>query len=281
MSPEAAIGLESPLPAAGSYRGPCPQCAKTKRDDALAIRIDDHCVIWYCHRCHYRGGRNLDHPTRAAVAQVARTEQQPSVHPQRWSDLAESIWERAVALSGTVGEAYLLGRSCIVPPIDGDLRFMPTSDKYPPSLVARVTDFGTNAPMSLHFTKLKADGSGKAGTACDKVLLRGHQKKGGVIRLWPDEAVTNSLAVAEGIETALSGAHLHTPIWSTVDAGNLASLPVVSGIESLIVFADHDPSGIAAAQKVVSRWRSADRWAGAHMPRWPHMDINDVSMGVA
>ncbi len=52
--------------------------------------------------------------------------------------------------------------------------------------------------------------------------LWNHQKKGGVIRLWPDVEVTIGLALAEGIETALSAAIAFTPIWSTVDKDNLS-----------------------------------------------------------
>ena len=33
------------------------------------------------------------------------------------------------------------------------------------------------------------------------MLCKGHRKAGGVIRLWPDDEVTDGLAVAEGIET--------------------------------------------------------------------------------
>jgi hypothetical protein len=148
-------------------------------------------------------------------------------------------------------------------------------------VVAKITDFVTNEPMSLHITKLKLDGSGRAGTQRDKVLLRGHQKKGGVIRLWPDEAVTVSLALAEGIESALSGAHLHQPVWSAVDAGNLANLPVVPGIEVLVIYGDNDPAGIKAARSLADRWRRAGRFVSPWMPRTAGWDLNDAARGAA
>lgn len=102
-----------------------------------------------------------------------------------------------------------------------------------------------------------------------------------MIRLWPDEAVTLSLALSEGVESALSAAHLHTPAWAAVDAGNLADLPVLEGIETLVVFADHDAAGIKAAQKLVGRWRSAGRHAMAWMPTAERTDPNDAVKGVA
>src|SRR5690606_13343210 len=99
-----------------------------------------------------------------------------------------------------------------------------------------------------HFTRLAADGSGKAGTDCDRILLRGFPKRGGVIRLWPDESVTTGLGIAEGIETALSAAHAFQPVWSVLDAGNLCIFPVLDGIESLTISADNDAAGLKAAR---------------------------------
>ena len=265
----------------GEYRRACPQCEKDGRDDALAILVDDHGVTWYCHRCHYTGGVNHGRESRIVAGIRARSDRPPTDVPLRWSERAEGIWCRTVAISGTIGEDYLRNRYCLTPPADGDLRFLPAQRAYPPRLVAKVTDFVTNEPMSLHLTKLLADGSGKAGTERDKLLLKGHQKKGGVIRLWPDESVTLSVALAEGIESALSAAQLHSPVWAAVDAGNLGDLAVVDGIETLVVFADHDEAGITAARKIVTRWRRAGRQASAWMPTAERTDPNDAVRGVA
>jgi hypothetical protein len=115
----------------------------------------------------------------------------------------------------------------------------------------------TGQPLSLHFTRLAPNGKGKAGTDRDKLLLAGHRKRGGVIRLWPDQAVNCGLAVAEGIESALGAAHRFMPVWGMVDAGNLSALPILRGIECLMIFADHDEAGTRAAQQCAARWRAA------------------------
>jgi hypothetical protein len=265
----------------GDYRRPCPQCEKGQRDDALAIRIDDRGATWFCHRCHYTGSANEGREARTVAGYKARAERPATDIPLRWSERAETIWRRSMPLAATIGEVYLRVRQCVIPPQDSDLRFLPAAGDHPPCLVGRISDFVTNEPMSLHFTTLRADGSGKAGTERDKLLLKGHQKKGGVIRLWPDEAVTISLALSEGVESALSAARLHTPVWSAIDAGNLSELPVVAGIAHVIVFADHDEPGIAAARKIVTRWRRAGRHATALMPLVPKTDLNDAVQGVA
>jgi hypothetical protein len=128
-------------------------------------------------------------------------------------------------------------------------------------MLARITDAVTGEPISLHFTRLATDGRSKAGTDRDKMLLAGHRKAGGVIRLWPDDAVTNGLGVAEGIETALAAAHALTPVWACVDAGNLAAFPVLPGIDALTVYADHDDAGLRAANNCAQRWADAGREA--------------------
>ena len=92
-----------------------------------------------------------------------------------------------------------------------------------PALVGLVTDAITREPISLHRTWIKGNGC-KADIEKPRLLLAGHRKSGGVIRLWPDTWVTQGLALAEGIETALAAAHTFTPIWSAIDAGNLADL---------------------------------------------------------
>lgn len=150
----------------------------------------------------------------------------------------------------------------------GDLRYLAPSDKHPwPTMVGIVTDFVTNDRISLHFTALSKDGRSKAPIDKPKRLLAGHRKAGGVVRLTDDADVTSHLGVAEGIETALAvmtalGASADwLPVWAAIDAGNLASLPVVDGIERLTIFADTDSSGTGqrAARAIAARWHDAGR----------------------
>jgi putative DNA primase/helicase len=109
----------------------------------------------------------------------------------------------------------------------------------------------------------------------DKLLLAGHRKRGGCIRLFPDEAVTYGLAIAEGIESALSAAHAYTPVWATIDAGNLAAFPVLAGIESLVIFHDADDRGIEAAAECAARWSAAHKEVLLVSPSRAQTDIND------
>src|SRR3712207_7002433 len=103
--------------------------------------------------------------------------------------------------------------------------------------------------MTLHRTWLHPDGSGKAKLERPRLLKSGYPKKGGVVRLWPDDEVSYGLLVGEGIETVLTAAHGFVPAWSCLDAGNLSTLPILEGIDCITIVADHDPDGLRAADE--------------------------------
>jgi hypothetical protein len=138
-----------------------------------------------------------------------------------------------------------------------------------------VTDAVTGATISLHTTWLAPDGSGKAPIERPRLLAKGCRKAGGVVRLWPDEAVTTGLCITEGIETALSAAHGFRPVWACIDAGNLAEFPLLAGVETLTVVTDHDRAGIAAFNAVAARWLAAGREVRQWQPPELGQDLND------
>ena len=86
--------------------------------------------------------------------------------------------------------------------------------------------------------------------------------------------MTTGLAIAEGIETALSAPF--RPVWGCLDAGTLSRFPVLPGIECLTVFADHDEAGIKAALAVGRRWKQAGREVSLLRPPVPGQDFNDL-----
>lgn len=242
----------------GNHRLTCPACGRGDRDKTLGLTIEvDGRGVAHCFRCEfteaYRPGRGatLTIASRPRAKATTPTEQHATL-----SDFGRDLWAASKPLSGAALD-YLVARHCRVPPADGDLRWHP-SLKHPtgyvgPALVALVTDALTRERLSVHRTWVKAKGT-KAAVESPRLLLSGHRKQGGVIRLWPDEAVTVGLGIAEGIETALSLAWGHVPVWALVDACNLKALPVLAGIESLTVAADDDPAGKAAAGACAQRW---------------------------
>ncbi|WP_255581046.1 toprim domain-containing protein [Caballeronia sp. dw_276] len=189
-----------------------------------------------------------------------------------------AFWESLAPVHG-IGAEYLNARCCVIPPSDGDLRYTATL-KHPtghvgPGLVALVSDAISGEAISLHRTWINADGS-KADVAPPRMLLGGHRKSGGVIRLWPHEAVTGGLGIAEGIETALSLANAYKPAWALIDAGNLAKFPTLGGIESLLIAADHDEAGGKAAIQCAEHWALAGREVRIAQAPNQGYDLNDL-----
>ncbi|MFL9987133.1 PriCT-2 domain-containing protein [Paraburkholderia sediminicola] len=199
---------------------------------------------------------------------VRRPMPAPAKQPEPEREIRETLdprWLQYWQSLGCVrdaGRAYLEARQCALPPPDGDLRFDPAA-RHPgghtgPCLVALVTDVSTCVPITLHRTWINAEGT-KADAEPPRLLLGGHRKAGGVIRLWPDEALTQGLAIAEGIETALSLARVFLPAWALIDAGNLAKFRPLPGVEALTVAVDDDAAGAQAANTCAERWALLDR----------------------
>ena len=262
----------------GRSRQPCPQCGKGARDAALHVTRDDLGAVAYCHRCGFTATERAERAGRPMPRPAG-----PQRH-ESLSDYGRQLWDACRPVSGPA-RAYLSARGCVIPPTDGDLRFHPAL-KHPPSgregpaLVALLTDAVDKTPRTLHRTWVNADGT-KADLDPPRLLLGGHRKAGAVCRLWADEAVTHGLAVAEGIESALSLAHAGGPVWACIDAGNLADFPALPGIECLTIAADHDAAGIAAANACAARWAAAEREVFVVMPPEAGRDLNDIAREAA
>jgi hypothetical protein len=133
---------------------------------------------------------------------------------------AERLWQETQPIAGSPAEAYLQGRG-IVGPLPASIRFHPacwhqTAQRFP-AMVVRLE--GADG-FAVHRTYLKPDGSGKADTTPSKAMLGA--VAGGAVRLTEGHG---ALAVAEGIETALSLSCglLSAPsaIWAALSAGAL------------------------------------------------------------
>lgn len=98
------------------------------------------------------------------------------------------------------------------------------------------------------------------------------------IKLDADENVTYGLGVTEGFETGMAvRAAGWRPVWVLGSAGAIERFPVLSGIDALTIFADHDENqtGARAAWQCAKRWRNAGRQAELKMPKAPGCDWAD------
>jgi hypothetical protein len=194
-------------------------------------------------------------------------------------EAALSIWQSAAPARGTLIERYLLSRGVhLFPP--PTLRFHAglrhSSDGIWPALVALVTRGSDNAPLAVHRTFLARNGGGKAPVDPQKMMLG--PCRGGAVRLAEPSDV---LMIGEGIETCLAAMQATgLPAWAALSTSGLRTLEVPPGVSDVVVLADGDEPGEAAARDCAWRWRREGRRVRiAHPPRG--MDFNDLLVRTA
>jgi len=259
---------------------------------------------YFCHACRARGDR-LDWLTR--VEGMTKTEamaalydwsaDMPSEAKAALQQSAEEkyayvmrLWTGAQPLIGSLAERYLqetrgIDVSKLPRTIHDVLRFHPRcplgARAQQPCLIALMRDPATDAPVGIHRIGLAVENG--AVVKLDRMALG----RMGVVKLWPLNG-DRQLVVGEGIETVLAaatrvpyrGAPL-IPAWSAVAKGGLGGLPVLPGIDRLILLVDHDENGEGqrAAEHCQQVWRSAGRLTVPLTPKHPGWDFNDVVLG--
>lgn len=158
-------------------------------------------------------------------------------------------------------EAYLASRGLILPrraPIrDGHLNYAAGVIGTRAKLDAMVSTYVTaaGAPSTLHITYL--EGERKAKLKVSRVIATPvRPMAGGAVRLFHEDELDDTLAVGEGIETSLAGAHLFgVPAWACLNANMLSQFIPPAKIRRLIILADHDSSytGQHAAYSLAKR----------------------------
>ena len=266
----------------------CP--AHDDRDPSLSIRDSDGKVLVRCHAgCGQRDviaalmSRGLwVGEERSTLRRSHRREvSPPRLDPDQVerSAVALSIWHAAIPADGTLVEAYLASRGlgCSLPL---SLRFH-RGLKHPaggiwPCMVALVTRGADDAPLAIHRTFLAREGRGKAPLEPAKMMLG--PCRGGAVRLGDPGEV---LMVGEGIETCLTAMQATGhPAWAALSTSGLRTLDLPGWVRDVIVLADGDNPGEAAARDCALRWmREGRRVRIARPPQG--MDFNDVLLGRA
>lgn len=187
---------------------------------------------------------------------------------------ALGIWRASVEAQNTPVQTYLhcRGLDLSIPPT---IRFHrglrhPSGGVWP-GMVALVVDGATGSPVAVHRTYLARDGSGKAPVEPNKMMLG--PCRGGAVRLGDPAAV---LMVGEGIETCLAAMQATgNASWAALSTSGLRSLDLPREVRDVIVLADGDDPGEAAAQDCARRWkRQGLKVRIARPPRG--LDFNDV-----
>ena len=179
--------------------------------------------------------------------------------------------------AGTLVETYLASRG-LHAPTPTRLRFH-AGLRYPsgglwPAMVARVTRGADDAPLGIHRTFLARDGNGKAPVEPQRMMLG--PCRGGAVRLGMPNDV---LMVGEGIETCLAATQATgQPAWAALSTSGMRSLDLPTDVHDVIVLADGDEAGEAAARDCALRWKREGR--RVRIARPPQgLDFNDVLLG--
>jgi putative DNA primase/helicase len=178
-------------------------------------------------------------------------------------------------LRDTPVQIYAAWRELQLPPTDA-LRYAelkhPTGGVWP-TMVALVSSVD-GKPMAIHRTFLARDGRGKAPIDPNKMMLG--PCRGGAVRLGMPRDV---LMIGEGIETCLAAmvATGHAA-WAALSTSGLRTLELPPGIRNLIILADGDAAGEAAALDAGLRWKREGRRVRIARPP-SGFDFNDVLLG--
>jgi putative DNA primase/helicase len=134
-----------------------------------------------------------------------------------------------------------------------------------------VTNGEDGTPVAIHRTYLAPDGGGKAQIDPQKMMLG--PCRGGAVRLAEPGDV---LMVGEGIETCFAAMQASGhPAWAALSTSGLRSLDLPTNVRDVIVLADGDEPGEAAAQDCARRWKREGR--RVRIARPPQgMDFNDL-----
>ena len=270
------------------WMAPCP--AHSDHEPSLSITAGDNGkILVHCHAGCAQALVIAELRARGLWGELAGDHRGRSDQhlPLRWKvpstqDVAERtaaalrIWSSAVSASGTLIETYLRSRGIDLP-APSAIRFHPRL-KHPsgdawPAMLALVTRGSDDAPLAIHRTFLARDGAGKAPVEPQKMMLG--PCRGGAVRLAKPDGV---LMIGEGIETCFAAMQATGhPAWAALSTSGLRALDLPETVRDVIVLADGDDPGEAAARDCARRCKREGR--RVRIARPPQgMDFNDLLM---
>lgn len=269
----------------------CPGPGHSARDRSLSVTFDGDDFVVFSHsgdgwaecRDHVRGRLGLGEsriPERNSRrrSQLERPLEAPAEDRDR-TERALAIWQEARPITGTPAEIYLAGRGLSY---DGEaLRWHPAcpfgkGERYG-CMIAIIRGVVDHKPQAIHRTAIDANGHKIDRKAYGPI-------GGGAVKLTDDADVTTVIAIAEGIETALSIRDLPElstmPVWSLISANGIAAFPALPGIETVWIAADHDVSGtgLKAARAAAERLEAAGIETIIIVPTEAGADLNDIKV---
>jgi len=245
----------------------CP--AHDDHTPSLAVRERGGQILLHCHAgC-----------SQSAVIEKVRelglrlTANDPGTAHADTSAAARRIWTQTRPADGTGVEQYLRSRGIVLPKIPEALRYHPSlrhaDGSMLPAMVAGVQDVA-GAVVAIHRTFLRPDGSGKADVEPAKKMLGKTARCAVRITQFAERMI-----VGEGIETVLSvNVATGLPALAALSTTGMLNLELPPEVRDIIIAADPDEPGRAAASRAAARWRAEGRTVRIAVPLAG--DFNDV-----
>jgi putative DNA primase/helicase len=269
---------------------PCPLCGGTDRFQYTDKFGEGN---YHCRACGAGGGLKLARgilgcrfgellervEALVGTARPAAPVVAGDASPEKMRQLCERLWGEARPIKdGDDVDRYLRNRGLHLQSYPNALRCHPALGFYDkrcgqrpvkvaeyPAMLARV-QAPDGSTVTLHRTYLK-NGAKAAGAQSKKALSPGINEA--AVRLFE---ATQSLAITEGIETALA-VHLRTelPVWAALNCGNLEKVWIPDAVRQVAIYGDNDADrgfdGQAAAYALARRLRRQGKRESAAGPR--------------
>jgi putative DNA primase/helicase len=255
----------------GRIMATCPLCSERRRtpqkrhNKVLAVNLlEPEFAVYYCNHCGEKGHCYPDSRRRVIdpIEQQRRRDEAKRRHETQKQERTRGalvLWDQGQPLHQSPAYRYLRDTRKIgdwldtFSRLDEALRYHPNcpfGDKHLPCMLALVSDVKTDDRIAIHRTALTKDNPPQK---IDRMSLG--PVGGGAIKISSDDEVTHGLLIGEGIETVLAASRHYQfkPVWSLIDAGNLAKFPALSGIECVTIAVDNDAAGMRAAEQCAGR----------------------------
>ena len=174
----------------GTFDVPCPLCGPcgppNRRRPVLRVwQVEPGFATFYCCRCSEKGyarDETAPEPDRARLDCI----RQEAAERERYATSARLrkalwLWSQHKPIGGSLAERYLCEARGYHGVLPATLGFLPARSQYPAAMIAAfglavelepgVIAIGDSAIRGVHLTRLKPDGSAKAGTDADKIMI--------------------------------------------------------------------------------------------------------------
>jgi Toprim domain len=273
-----AISFEQILDITGNRFGvvdsPCPLCSHLRKPAKQRLKVfrvyrdAPDFARFHCAHCEAKGwasdNNNATTAKRPSPDEIEKIKSDIAVREAEHELIrrlkALGLWRLGKPAPKSPVERYLRLARRYSAGIPGTIRLLPASQGFAPAMITAIgianeiepgiLSISDQSVRGVHITSLLSDGSAKAGTDRDKIMI-GKSIGSPIVLAPPNDGL--GLAITEGIEDALS-IHEATGLgaWAAASASRLPALAaaVPAYIDCITIVADADEAGITNSEKL-------------------------------